>query len=65
VVDAVRLRYRAAPLPCRVAGSAAAGSHRNLELDLDRPAEAIAPGQTACLMSGDRVVGVGVIDGAE
>jgi tRNA-specific 2-thiouridylase len=63
-VDAVRLRYRAAPLPCRVDGRASAGSHSRLDLDLGRPAQAVAPGQTACLMSGDRVVGVGVIEDA-
>jgi tRNA-uridine 2-sulfurtransferase len=63
-VDAVRLRYRAAPLPCRVDGRAAAGRHPRLDLDLEQPAQAVAPGQTACLMSGDRVVGAGVIEDA-
>jgi tRNA-uridine 2-sulfurtransferase len=63
-VDAVRLRYRAAPVPCRVSAPASPGTHPRLELDLARPAEAVAPGQTACLMSGDRVVGVGVVEEA-
>jgi tRNA-uridine 2-sulfurtransferase len=56
-VDRVKLRYRQRPLPCRVAGSAAAGRHGRLELELGEPADAAAPGQTACLMEGDLVVG--------
>jgi tRNA-uridine 2-sulfurtransferase len=53
-VDSVRLRYRSASVPCRAGGG---GS----ELHLERPAEAAAPGQLACLMSGDLVVGCGTI----
>jgi tRNA-uridine 2-sulfurtransferase len=49
-VDAVRLRYRGAPVPCQVSAPASAGTHPRLELDLG--------------MSGDRVVGVGIIEGA-
>jgi tRNA-specific 2-thiouridylase len=60
-VDAVRLRYRAAAIPCRVGGAPEAGSHARVELELERPAEAVAPGQLACLMSGDRVAGHGTI----
>jgi tRNA-specific 2-thiouridylase len=56
-VDAVRLRYRSRPLPCTVAEQ---GSGR-LTLHLAEPADAAAPGQTACLYSGDVVVGHGTI----
>ena len=58
-VEAVRLRYHAKPLPCR-ARQAASGS---LELELDEPAHAVAPGQLACLMRDDCVVGEGTIGG--
>jgi tRNA-specific 2-thiouridylase len=56
-VDRVKLRYRSRPLPCRVAGAPAAGRHPRLELELSEPVEGAAPGQTACLMDGDLVVG--------
>lgn len=55
-VDRVRLRSHAIPLACELAG-VPAGEHRELELELAEPAAAAAPGQTACLMSGDVVVG--------
>jgi tRNA-uridine 2-sulfurtransferase len=55
-VDAVRLRYRSAPIPCRVRNDGG-----QLELELERPATAVAPGQLACLMRGDCVVGEGTI----
>jgi tRNA-uridine 2-sulfurtransferase len=56
-VDSVKLRYRSRPVPCRVGGEPAAGRHRRLELELDEPVEGVAPGQLACLMCGDLVVG--------
>ena len=56
-VDRVKLRYRSRPLPARVAGAPAAGAHGRLELELDEPVEGAAPGQTACLMAGDAIVG--------
>jgi tRNA-specific 2-thiouridylase len=55
-VDRVRLRYHARALPCRI-DAVAAGRHEELELELGEPAFGVAPGQTACLMSGDAVVG--------
>ena len=60
-VDRVKLRYRSDPLPGCVAEPVAAGRHPHLTLELDEPAEGVAPGQTACLMQGDRIVGWGVI----
>ena len=58
-VDSVKLRYRSEALPCRV--TAAAGSHTALEVVLDEDTLGVAPGQTACLMDGDLVVGHGTI----
>jgi tRNA-specific 2-thiouridylase len=56
-VDAVRLRYHSRAVPCRIAGSPAAGTHRALELELDEPFHGAAPGQSACLLHGDVIVG--------
>jgi tRNA-specific 2-thiouridylase len=56
-IDGVKLRYRSRPVPCRVAEPAAAGSHRRLELELGEDVDGAAPGQTACLLRGDVVVG--------
>ncbi len=55
-VDRVRLRYHSRALSCRIA-SVAAGEHDELELELAEPAYGVAPGQTACLLDGDLVVG--------
>jgi tRNA-specific 2-thiouridylase len=55
-VDRVRLRYHARALPCRVR-DAGPGEHSELELELAEPAYGVAPGQTACLLDGDLVVG--------
>jgi tRNA-uridine 2-sulfurtransferase len=56
-VDSVRLRYHARPLACR----ARPAGEGKLELELDEPADAAAPGQLACLMRDDCVVGEGTI----
>jgi tRNA-specific 2-thiouridylase len=56
-VQTVRLRYHAEPLGCRVHVQ----DDGSLELELDRPANGVAPGQLACLMREDRVVGEGTI----
>jgi tRNA-uridine 2-sulfurtransferase len=56
-VDRVKLRYRSRAVECRVAGPAAAGAHRTLALELAEPVDGAAPGQTACLLAGDVVVG--------
>ena len=54
-------RPRAAALPLAAARlpvpTAPAGEHAELELELGEPAYGVAPGQTACLMDGDLVVG--------
>jgi tRNA-specific 2-thiouridylase len=53
----VRLRYHAKPLPCRARQTENGG----LELELAEAAHAVAPGQLACLMRDDWVVGEGTI----
>jgi tRNA-specific 2-thiouridylase len=60
-VDAVRLRYHSRAIACRVAGDLAPGPHRRLSLELADPVDGAAPGQTACLLRGDVVVGHGTI----
>jgi tRNA-uridine 2-sulfurtransferase len=56
-IETVRLRYHSEPLACRVHVQ----DDGTLELRLDRPANGVAPGQLACLMREDRVVGEGTI----
>ncbi|HEV2874119.1 MAG TPA: tRNA methyl transferase PRC-barrel domain-containing protein, partial [Thermoleophilaceae bacterium] len=56
-VRQVRLRYHAEPIPCRAIERGAGG----VQLELERPAHAVAPGQLACLMRDDCVVGEGTI----
>jgi tRNA U34 2-thiouridine synthase MnmA/TrmU len=51
-VDAVKLRYRSAPMPCTLAGD---------EVRLREPVLGAAPGQTAVFLVGDRVVGCATI----
>jgi tRNA-specific 2-thiouridylase len=58
-VDSVKLRYRSEALPCRV--TAPSGRHDTLTATLAERALGVAPGQTACLMDGDLVVGHGTI----
>jgi tRNA-specific 2-thiouridylase len=60
-VDRIKLRYRSQPVPARLAGTPAPGHHAALTLHLDAAADAAAPGQLACLMDGDLVVGWGTI----
>jgi tRNA-uridine 2-sulfurtransferase len=56
-VETVRLRYHSEPLACRVHVQ----DDGNIELELDQSANGVAPGQLACLMRQDRVVGEGTI----
>src|SRR3954468_15462282 len=60
-VESVKLRYRSRPVRCAVRGAPPAGRHRALTLELDEPAHGVAPGQTACLMRGDAVIGFATI----
>ncbi|HET8977946.1 MAG TPA: tRNA 2-thiouridine(34) synthase MnmA [Solirubrobacteraceae bacterium] len=60
-VNRVKLRYRSRPLRARVLGDAPQGRHRSLAVALRDPVDGAAPGQLACLMDGDLVVGWGTI----
>jgi tRNA-uridine 2-sulfurtransferase len=60
-VNRVKLRYRSTPLAARVLGDPTAGSHRALALELGDEVDGAAPGQLACLMDGELVVGWGTI----
>jgi tRNA-specific 2-thiouridylase len=60
-VDRVKLRYRSRPLPARLDGDPPAGRHRRLTVSLEEPVLGAAPGQLACLMAGETVVGWGTI----
>jgi tRNA-specific 2-thiouridylase len=51
--DRVRLRYRQLPLACTPRHTDGGG----LELALAAPAYGVAPGQLACLMDGELIVG--------
>src|SRR5215217_8249234 len=55
-VEYVRLRYHPQPIACR-----ALEQDGRVLLELDSDAHAVAPGQLACLMRQDRVVGEGTI----
>ena len=63
--DRVKLRYRSTPLACRIEGDPPSGRHGRLVLELAKPVDGAAPGQTACLMSGESVVGWGTISQTE
>lgn len=56
-VTHAKLRYRNQPLPCRLTGNVAAGRHRELWLELGESVDGAAPGQVACLLRGDTVIG--------
>jgi tRNA-specific 2-thiouridylase len=60
-VNRVKLRYRARPLAACLLGDPPAGAHAALSVQLDGVAEGAAPGQLACLMDGELVVGWGTI----
>ena len=60
-VDRVKLRYRQSPVAARIAGAPGEGRHRHLQLALAEEVDGAAPGQLACLMDGELVVGWGTI----
>jgi tRNA-specific 2-thiouridylase len=62
-VNTVKLRYRSRPLPGTLIGQPEAGRPGRAELLLLEPADAAAPGQLACLMDGELVIGTGTITG--
>jgi len=64
-IDAVRLRYQGAVLGCTVDSGLASGDHDGMTVELEREIAAPAPGQVACLMRGEHVVGWALIDEPE
>jgi tRNA-uridine 2-sulfurtransferase len=65
-VDRVKLRYRSKPLPARLVGEggsidgsipAGPGRHPHATIELADPVDGAAPGQMACLMDGELIVG--------
>ena len=52
-IDHVKLRYRAAPVPC----TATERAPRVVDIELGADVHGVAPGQTACLLRRDEVVG--------
>jgi tRNA-specific 2-thiouridylase len=65
VVNHVKLRYRSAPVACRLQTDPAPGAHSRLVLELETAVDGAAPGQTACLMCDESVVGWGTISAPE
>jgi tRNA-uridine 2-sulfurtransferase len=63
-IDRVRLRYRSEPVPCELEDEPTVGMHDALTVLLHEPVHGVAPGQTACLLEGDRVLGFGTIASA-
>jgi len=60
-VNRVKLRYRTQPLPARLVGKQGPGHHRTMTVELHSTADSAAPGQLACLLDGELVVGWGTI----
>jgi tRNA-specific 2-thiouridylase len=60
-VDGVRVRSHGRLLGAHLARPLRAGRHGRADIELDQPAERTAPGQIACLYSGDLVVGYATI----
>ena len=60
-VDGLRVRSHGRRFACRVTGAPGAGRHEQLSVELEQDAERTAPGQLACLYSGELVVGFGTI----
>jgi tRNA-specific 2-thiouridylase len=60
-VDRVKLRYRSEPIPASITGRPQAGAHEALTVELTEPVYGAAPGQLACLLDGELVVGWGTI----
>jgi tRNA-specific 2-thiouridylase len=61
----VKLRYRSEPVACTLPETLPAGRYPRIDVMLNEPFMAAAPGQVACFMSGDRVVGHGLIAAKE
>ncbi|HVR05757.1 MAG TPA: tRNA 2-thiouridine(34) synthase MnmA [Solirubrobacteraceae bacterium] len=62
-VDAVKIRSRGRRHRCRLAAELGPGEHAAVEVLLEEPIERTAPGQVACLYSGDLILGYGIVGG--
>lgn len=60
-VDGVRVRSHGRRFDARLGPESGPGLHEHLDVELAEPAERTAPGQVACLYSGELVVGYGTI----
>jgi tRNA-uridine 2-sulfurtransferase len=60
-VDGVRVRSHGRRLGCRLGSELVAGRHAQVSVELEEPAERTAPGQLACLYSGELLVGHGTV----
>jgi tRNA-specific 2-thiouridylase len=60
-IDRVKLRYRSKPLRAVLTEDAGPGEHATLSVELAEPVYGAAPGQLACLMDGELIVGRGTI----
>ncbi|MFI4994117.1 MAG: tRNA 2-thiouridine(34) synthase MnmA [Solirubrobacterales bacterium] len=60
-VDGLKIRSHGRRLACQLAGGTGAGRHPRISVELKEPAERTAPGQFACLYSGDVIVGHGTV----
>jgi tRNA-specific 2-thiouridylase len=60
-VDRVKFRYHSVPLRAEIDRGLGSGRHREVTLTLPDGVEGPAPGQLACLLDGDVVVGWGTI----
>jgi tRNA-specific 2-thiouridylase len=60
-VDGVRVRAHGRRLACRLVEDLGAGRHARVGIELGELAERTAPGQIACMYSGELIVGYGTI----
>ena len=58
-VDGVKLRYRSSAVACRIGRE-----QERVVVELEDAVHGVAPGQTACFMEGDRILGYGTISAA-
>lgn len=63
-VNRVKLRYRQNPVACVLDRAVCAGRHERVAVKLLEPVDGVSPGQTACFMEDERVLGLGVIGGS-
>jgi tRNA-specific 2-thiouridylase len=60
-IDGIRVRAHGRTFRCRLEEDIGAGRHESARVALEEPAERTAPGQLACLYSGELVLGHGTV----